>query len=105
MLNTMFSGWLAWYRMESKRTIMNDSPNEKAPHLGRIGAYQYWIEPTLAEKVGAETRYKSMTFFRNAMIYAMFGDSVNSLLNSVVNRIKALEGRAVCCGCPRLLGR
>jgi hypothetical protein len=73
MRNTILGGWLAWYRAVLKRTIMNHRPNEKAPFLGRIGAYQYWPEQYLEEKEGAKNLYESTLFFRNAMIYAMIG--------------------------------
>lgn len=52
---------------------MDDSPNEKAPNRIAVGASIDSFRAYLAEKVGAKNLYKSMTFCRNVMIYAMIG--------------------------------
>lgn len=56
---------------------MEQSPNEKAPNQRLIGAYQDWIKPILAEREEARNRYESMTFCKNAMIYAMIGEPLS----------------------------
>lgn len=52
---------------------MDALPNEKAPNRITIGAFLDCYIAYLEEKEGAKNPYKSMLFFRNAMIYAMIG--------------------------------